>query len=387
MKTNLKRSLALVLTVCMLLSVLPFAAFAEDFTETYTYTELFNNLAFKNTGNVKTAAAGYVQKQFQSGTPDNAAFTFENIPSGVYTLEIALHSDNNLANTDVNIAVLTKDEVDALGSGAATATNDLITEKAFAQIKNGDTTLSYTNVIFAGDSNNIYYIGFNEVTDAAKKSQLRIASITLTKTADVYALNGETALTSEQAVIDALAASGNTVKLCRNVDVGTSATLAADSTLDLNSFTLSGTIATLGTVTGTGTISEQPFNVAPGYVALENNGVYDVVKYKVKKDNTAVADGNNVNFWFRVELDADYALAKNDADFKIGVNVTVGENSATAVFDDALVNDWADAMSVADNSAVYFRVTIKDASDISFDLTATVNGNATSTISYAPAAE
>lgn len=401
MKTTLKRTLSLVLTVCMLLSVLPTFASALEIGETYTFDfSTVQTLAGVTSGSNVSGSYpwypsgqnwGILAKQDTNPKADNStdsvgirfvwkkvgaymALHLKGIDAGVYQMDLVSArqlSGSGSGTADVYVLPYTNWE-----SNFTAGTGKLSTQF----VRNQPTTIE--NVAFAGDPNNEYVVIFKNPSETAYSSNmtLGIKTITLTKTDEatvVYAmLNGTTELTSEAEVIAALSTSGNTVKLMQNVDLGNEANLNSGAIVDLNGKTLSGDSAALVTVSGSGSVAVAPMNVADGYVAVKDGDVYDIVSCTIKVADSET-EGSNVKFWFRVELGdtAAYALAAADTDFVIGAMVSVnGGTAVKAAFDKSwdLYSDWSTAMQTDDGTTA-FCITILNAADYEIDLTPVID--------------
>ncbi len=184
MKNTLKRSLAYLLLICMLLTILPLSTFAEGTGVTYDYKKLYDMFVAGGSvsagGNVKIEGLTCFQKQLLAGETDAyVGILFEDIPSGTYTMEVNIPQVNR--NGGANVYIITKDDYTAMAASAADGaalSAAIVAKFATTQMGSiGASGMQTVNVSFTGDSGNDYYVFFKHIS--SEKLFLRITDLTL----------------------------------------------------------------------------------------------------------------------------------------------------------------------------------------------------------------
>lgn len=398
MKTTLKRTLSLVLTVCMLLSVLPFAASAQEFVwnpdvDNFSDSDQLT-LKYVYASSSHIVSKDFYRVDFKSNTEKARVFGMRllDVTAGKYTVTFNMAASTTVPS--VKFYVVTQNDF-AIGDYSASAVTDrnvavyeMIDSGNFSAYESGTITDDTKTVSFTADMSKAPVILIEAASGGRQYFDFTSFSITAAPTVSedpIAKINGnETA--NVQDVKTALEAENNTVQLLSDINLD-GAVLNSSATLDLNGMTVSGDLVINGTVTdsvGGGVFADEPV-VSDGKVALAKDGGYVVVKYALKNE-TAKDDGNgNTKYWLRVELDGTdvkiddaYALASADANFKIYLEVRNDGVAANKVIGlDALIGAWAEDMTSNDDAGnVCFCVTITGGASYNLTLTPAVTRTA-----------
>ena len=184
MKNTTMRILAVMLLVCMLLSALPFATLAADYT--YDANALYK--AFTDAESRSNGASvsnkylpDYFQVKFQKA--DNTIFfalLLENIADGTYTAEFNF---TGKTNSGANIYVVPKSEATASVLSSSAQRIDLLNSKTPATFNSlGGEGTATLNLTFSGDADKDYVLIFTPaLPDGQANGFVRIGDLKLTK--------------------------------------------------------------------------------------------------------------------------------------------------------------------------------------------------------------
>ncbi len=182
MNTVMKRSLACLLLLCMLLTILPMSAFAADYTYDVGVLQALPYVTVKSVPNTKDASR--LRYTFQAGMTTYVGLLLEDIAEGTYTMQMPL---STAPKTEATVAVISKTAYDAI-PGSAAGMTPTANENIVAKIKenkvgaipvSSEAPTVKLDVSFSGDSGNDYYVFF--MSDGGTKWFLDICSLSLTK--------------------------------------------------------------------------------------------------------------------------------------------------------------------------------------------------------------
>ena len=187
MKNTTMRILAVMLLVCVLLSALPFATLAADYTydPNALYKAFTDGNSKVNGGSVSNKyLPDYFQAKFNNGDAGTYfALLLEDIADGTYTANLTFNGKNTAG---AKVYVVAKSEATDGIMSSSSKRNELLSSKTpvtYARLGDAETSGSVSlTLTFSGDADKDYYMIFSPILpDTQKNGFVRLGKVELTK--------------------------------------------------------------------------------------------------------------------------------------------------------------------------------------------------------------